>query len=479
MTERQTSWRVRLSFGVGAFAEGAKNSAFQTFILFYYTNVLGLSGSLTGIALLIALCFDGISDPLMGTVTDNYKSRWERRHPFMYGAAVPFALSFFYLFVPPSGIDQLPLFLWLTVFSVLTRGMMTVYSVPHITMNAELSNDYKERATLSSILRFFSLVGTLAVASGGMLYFFRSTPDFAKGQLNPEAYPVFAGFFAVVMVIVIWLSALGTHSEIPRLPQRPEDCEQFSFRKFYHDVKKALAIQDFLLLVGSGFLFSAAWGTMLALLISVCTFYWELSSREIGIITPVALTGVIIGTVLVRPLLSAFGEKKRLFVFASFWYSLFVASTIVLRIFGLMPPNGHWLIVPAIAITNMLGYAGWGVISTIKLSMLADITDEHERVHAARQEGFYFGISSLMVKIASGAGTLVAGIVSDLTGIAKLTDSSSVDPDVLLKIGLIYGPLPVLAAVIASMIIRTYSISSTRHTEILAEIDNRKKMGTT
>jgi len=477
MTERQTSWRVRLSFGVGAFAEGAKNSAFQTFILFYYTNVLGLSGSLTGIALLIALCFDGVTDPLMGTITDNYRSRWGRRHPFMYGAAVPFALSFFFLFVPPTGSGQISLFLWLTVFSVLTRGLMTVYSVPHITMNAELTNDYKERATLSSMLRFFSLAGTLSVASGGMLYFFRSTPDYAKGQLNPAAYPVFAGFFAVMMVIVIWLSALGTHSEIPRLPQRVENYERLGFRRFYQDVKNALLIPDFLRLVGSGFLFSAAWGTMLALLISVCTFYWGLSSQEIGTITTIALAGVIVGTVLVRPLLSVFKEKKRLFIVASFWYSLFVASTILLRIFGLMPPNGNRLIVPAIAVTNMLGYAGWGVISTIKLSRLADITDEHERVHVARQEGFYFGISSLMVKIASGAGTLIAGIVSDLTGIAKLTDTASVEPGVLLKIGLIYGPLPILAAVIAFLIIRKYSISSTRHTEILAEIENRK-MGT-
>ena len=104
------SWRTRILYAIGQLPEGIKSAAFGFFLLFYYNQVLGLSGTLAGVALFIALCFDAVSDPLVGSVSDFARSRWGRRHPFMYGAAVPFALSFFLLFTPPAGLSDTGLF---------------------------------------------------------------------------------------------------------------------------------------------------------------------------------------------------------------------------------------------------------------------------------------------------------------------------------------------------------------------------------
>jgi Na+/melibiose symporter-like transporter len=89
------SWRLRVVYGIGNLPEGVKTAAFGFFLLFYYNQVLGLSGSLAGVALLVAMCFDAVSDPLVGSWSDFTRSKWGRRHPFMYLAAVPFALCFF------------------------------------------------------------------------------------------------------------------------------------------------------------------------------------------------------------------------------------------------------------------------------------------------------------------------------------------------------------------------------------------------
>ena len=174
MQRERLSWRIRLAFGVGQLAEGIKNSAFGIFLLFYYVSVMGLSGTMAGLALLIALCFDGITDPLMGSLSDSFKSRWGRRHPFMYCAALPFAISFYFLFSPPDNLSPLELFSWLTFFSILTRGLMTIHSVPHLALNAELSDDYLERTTLSSMRNLFSMLGYLCVVAGGFFYFFKA-----------------------------------------------------------------------------------------------------------------------------------------------------------------------------------------------------------------------------------------------------------------------------------------------------------------
>ena len=101
---------TKIVYGLGSVADGVKNTTFNVFLLFFYTQVAGLSGSLAGAAILIALVFDAVSDPLIGNISDNFHSRWGRRHPFMYAAALPMAVFFGLIFSPPQGLGQAGLF---------------------------------------------------------------------------------------------------------------------------------------------------------------------------------------------------------------------------------------------------------------------------------------------------------------------------------------------------------------------------------
>ena len=107
------------SFGFGQISEAVKNVGFNTFLLFYYNQVLGVSATGTSIALAIALVFDAFTDPLAGSLSDKFRSRWGRRHPFILFAAVPLAVTFYFLFHPPAGMSELGNILWLLVFAVL------------------------------------------------------------------------------------------------------------------------------------------------------------------------------------------------------------------------------------------------------------------------------------------------------------------------------------------------------------------------
>ena len=82
----------KLSFGIGQIAEGVKTCAFGTYLLFYYNQILGLSGDLAGLAIFIALVFDAVTDPIAGSVSDRWRSPMGRRHPFMYASALPLAI---------------------------------------------------------------------------------------------------------------------------------------------------------------------------------------------------------------------------------------------------------------------------------------------------------------------------------------------------------------------------------------------------
>ena len=158
------------------------------------------------------------TDPLAGSLSDNWQSKHGRRHPFMYASILPLTVSFYFLFNPMVSGDT-ALFVWLVVFSNATRTSMSLYHVPHIALGAEMSEDYDERSTLVGFRMFFSNVGVLAAYGLGTWVFFASTPEFPIGQLNAEAYPPFALLLAVLMAISIFWSAWGTRHLIPDLPK--------------------------------------------------------------------------------------------------------------------------------------------------------------------------------------------------------------------------------------------------------------------
>ena len=105
--------RTRLAFGVGAAAETMSLYSLAVLGMLFYNQVQGLEVLLAGLVPTIALLVDAISDPLIGSISDQYRSRrWGRRHPFMFFAPVPIGVSFFCLFNPPEALSQAEMFSW-------------------------------------------------------------------------------------------------------------------------------------------------------------------------------------------------------------------------------------------------------------------------------------------------------------------------------------------------------------------------------
>src|SRR5262245_46882902 len=131
--------------------------------MFYYNQVLGLPGSLAGIAIFIAMMIDAACDPLIGYWSDNTRSRIGRRHPFMYGAALPVAIVYFLIWHPPA-LGEFGLFIFLTVAATLVRLFVSAYETPSTAIVAELTGDYDERTRLLSLRYMFGRAGGLAMA---------------------------------------------------------------------------------------------------------------------------------------------------------------------------------------------------------------------------------------------------------------------------------------------------------------------------
>lgn len=441
--------------------------------MFYYNQVLGLSGTLSGTAVFIAVLFDALSDPLVGSLSDTTRSRWGRRHPYMYAAALPFAASFYYLFAPPDGLSETGLFIWLTGFAVLTRTFLTFYSVPHMSLGAELSQDYDERTLLASLRMVLQLLGMFAVLIGGPQLYFHATEAYPNGQLNPAAYPEFAAAAFYIMVLGIWLSALGTHDQIRRLPGAVV-AARFTLLRVLKEMRDAFRMGSFVALVSSGIAAGMNQGMVQALILYTGTYFFELSPGQITILFGVATVGLVVGTVLARPLSSIIREKKHLYMLGHSWYAVFTSYVIILRLLDLLPPNEDPF-VAVLYLTNAgISGIGLGVAFPMGGSMMADLTDEHERRSGQRQEGIYFAASSFAGKAVGGSGAILAGLIIDLAGIPAGADPATVDPDAVRRFGWALGPMVLVMTAIALGCIHFYRISRADHSEIVRELAARR-----
>ena len=112
MTKDNLPLKTKLAFGIGSTGEAATNWVFSGLVFFYYNQIIGLPGTLTGIGVFIAMMFDAISDPLVGSISDRFKSKYGRRHPFMFFAPIPTSIALICIFYPPDAMSTFGLFTW-------------------------------------------------------------------------------------------------------------------------------------------------------------------------------------------------------------------------------------------------------------------------------------------------------------------------------------------------------------------------------
>ena len=465
----------KLSFGLGSAAEGIKNVAFSLFLLFLYVQVHGLSASLAGIALFIALCFDAISDPVAGYISDASRSKWGRRHPFMYAAAIPLAVSFYFVFTPPEGLSQWALFAWLTGFAILTRGAMTLYFVPHIALGAELSEDYEERTSIVSYRTAFSILGSLAVYASVSL-FFPEGADGVRGQLNNENYPAFAVSCAIVMWLAIWISAGGTHKEIPRLQAIKVDTRPMEPFGVFRESRTALANGNFRIVFFATLSSFVMNGVNVALSLFMFTFFWELTAEDMQLVLMIMPFGVLLGVPFTKFVHRRF-DKKPAIVFGMAWWAGLQLLPVLLRLIGWFPQNGAAELIYLLAGIAFVQGIGISFGTVTVGSMVADVLDEQELRTGLRQEGIFFAALSFSAKATSGLGGLVAGIGLDLIRWPQgeaIKTAADVAPEVITRLGLLYGPLVASFGLVAIWLYTRYSLNRERHASILAELKIRR-----
>jgi len=474
-TDRRLSLPVMAAFGVGQAAEGIKGTAFNTFLLFFYQQIMGVSGTYTGLALAIALVFDAVTDPIAGSLSDKVRTRWGRRHPFLLVSALPLGLAFFALFNPPGSLEEFGLFVWLTCSATLIRGCLTFYHVPHLALGAEMAHDYNQRSTLFAFSTLFSALGGAMLAFGAYRLFFPTTTEFDPGLLNGAGYTGFSIMAGVVAVLSILICVAGTWREIPHL-RRPPPSPPFSIAKVTRELADLFRNRSFralfsgMLLATTSIAVEAVFGPYMGV------HFWGLATEQLSLL-PLALIVGLLLSVPLTPVVTRLLDKKRAVVFLAIATVINMNAIIVLRLLDVswFPDNDS----PWILRLMMLRYLVAATIAPIIFSsinsMFADIADEHELETGERREGIIYSARSFTQKATGAIGVIIAGGIIDLIAFPAGAKTGTVDPGTIWWLGFAEGPGTSVFTIIGVLFYMRYRIDRHRHEQIVAELAHRQR----
>lgn len=154
---------------------------------------------MAGVAVLLALVADGISDPIIGQLSDNWRSkRWGRRPPFMLAAIVPYLATLIAIFNPLGELSQGELFAWYLVFAILVRNFLTLFTVPHMALGAELATGHIERTRITTARNITGYIGGLTIQ---VVAWFLVIPAATLAGNVADGYRN-VGFFAAALALI-------------------------------------------------------------------------------------------------------------------------------------------------------------------------------------------------------------------------------------------------------------------------------------
>lgn len=464
----------RIAFAIsGVPTVGIIYNGIDFFLFFFYSQIIGLSSALVGLALAIALAIDAISDPLIGYLSDNWQSKLGRRHPFMYASIVPITALYVLVWFPPfAATEQWALFGYLLVLCILLRLSMTMFDVPVRTLVAELTADYDERTRLASLPITVAWITSSLMVIAMYTFWLDDSVEHVNGQIHLAGYQQAALVCGAVILLSLLFSSAGLHPEIPHLHKKTA-AQAAGVKDLFGSLRELLRNRSMRALLLSGLFIAAGLGTTSALWIYQYSGFYGMNSEQMSMLALAQL----LATLGVIPVVERFvvkGDKKVMairFVLASVVISIILPPLLVL---GLIPERGSDSLFYLLMIYDFLSQLIWVVAAAIIYSMYADVTDELLLQAGKRLEGAILAGQTFMDKSAGAFGALFAGTLLTLIAYPSATDTSQVPEDALARLGLGYMISWLVLASIGIWLISKYDITRATHAAEIAALQTVK-----
>ncbi len=446
----RVSWRTITAYGAPAVGAGYMYLLLSLYMMKFATDVLLIAPAVMGIIYSASRIWDAVSDPLVGYLSDRTTTRLGRRRTWLLISSLPIAITFYMVFAPPQSLEGPMLIAWVAVAVIGFYSAMTLFFVPHLSLGAELSDDYHERSRMFGARHAAYILGS--ILSLVSLYFLLQEEYAADGDVRGIAAEL--GLVAVGVMFAMVIFA------VVRLRERPE----FQGRMNASPVK---AFRD-------------VWANPHARLLLIVTFIEHVGSSAIAALT-LYVTHYIVGAPTWAPLiifaymlpssasvpmwlpLSRRYGKIRVWIGGMLLTGVSFGAMFLLPFFDDVNTRLIWIIVMA-----FFGGLANGCGGTLGPSVQGDVIDYDEHLTGERKEGAYFAAWNFVQKGALGVMLLLTGFVLEYSGFVPNQEQTMT---VKMAMVTLYGLFPLVCYLIGAYMFTKFKLDEYAHSEIRAGLD--------
>lgn len=463
--KKKVLYRHKIAFGMGMLANQMFPATLGIFMVVLVQN-LGFPGWMWGIVYFLPRVLDAVTDPIVGFISDNTRSRFGRRRQYVITGAVIMGVTFsimWQLYADNSVNYNFGYFLaWSFAFYI----GLTIFSVPYVAMGYEMSDDFHERTEIMAIAQW---IGQWAWVIA---------PWFWVIMYDPAWFPSAEAAtreLAIYVAVIFAFCAMIPGLFIPSKSTVNEDYESLtlnnikrSLKEIIKGFKEALSLTPFRKLCIATFFIFNAFNTVAGFSFFIIVWYlFGGDAGEAGIWTPLfGSAGALVTTFLVIPTVARMsrllGKKKAfmiaqtiaLFGYASLWF-LFV-------------PGEPWMFLLALPFHSF----GIGSLFVLMMSMTADVIDIDELNYGKRREGIFGAIYWYMVKFGFAIAGGLSGLILTIVG---FDGNLSVQPEgAITGLRVFFSALPMFGTLVALWVMRDYDVNEERANEVREILDARK-----
>ena len=477
MSAKKLPTRDLWAYASGEGATSITMNGMGNFALLFYTQIMGMSPEMVGIALFLATFWDAITDPLMGTITDRTNTRFGRRHPYMLVGGVLVCVAFVALwFIPESFRGEKVLFGYLLGLNILVKTAFTVFVVPYTALGFEMCKAYDDRARLQGIRYGFNMFMNILFGGFAWMLFF---PDVtaADGSIidgtKVEGHYLNMGvILGGVSLLLVFFCVYATYKYAEKgdalKPNTGEGDGIVGHAKaFIHDLKDVYS--DKLVWFVFGFFGLAQFSMMVVSQVQMFTYieYMEFTAVQKTIVHTGGMVGFAVGSLGLGSMVKRWDKKKTGII------AMVVSSAGGLGLFavftgGLLDPQasvgGFPLAVAVFAMLQILWWGGCGIIVPLATSMIADLAEVKKLQTGEVTEGRYAAGFSFFLKLANSLGLLVTGFI--LTGVGYISGAEAQAPAAINNLAVTtFVAGPILMAV-SFFVLRLYPLTHAKMSEL-------------
>mgnify|MGYP000145012250 FL=1 len=444
--------REKYSYGIGAYGKDLACGIVYTFLMIYFTDVVGINPAFVGTLFLMARLWDAINDPIMGMIVDNTRSRFGKFRPWIFIGTILNSVVLFLLFRKPD-LEGTSLYLYYSVMYILWGMTYTIMDIPYWSMIPTLATTKEDREKISVVPRIFASLGGLTVTTFGIAL----VNKLGNGnQIKGFEY------FALGIIIIFIISTIVTCINVKEKTQVQVNNEKVNIKQAFNILK-----QNDQLLVFIGIVL--AYNLAMQLAGGAAIYYFKYVAGKESLFSLYSFFKVAeIGGLMLFPVVTRKIGRQQVFRVATI---LPMFGLITLFISGLIAPQSILFISVSAVLLNL----GSGFLLGSTTVMLADIVDYGEYKLGSRNESIIFSAQTLLVKLASALSGWLIGVGLSLIGyVAGAAVQSNIT---IIGIRVIMTIIPSIVALVMYVIYKSkYKINGSFHDEILQVIGSRKKV---